>query len=246
MKNELIEIYKAKGILGEHQEFKPLGDSCKHCDSCWQDIDSKLDKGYGIYLPWIGVHYSSAKIVVLGINLNDIGDLDAQVELAKLAKEELNDGKNKIFKSETYGGTPYWYVLPQYVIHILNCSGIKVDSLSMALDYIAVTTSIKCTIDRERAIPTQNMWNNCPEHILKEEVVVLKPNTILILGKSDNYWNFKNSVAVIIEEKQEGNFIIGTCKIGTIVSKFIVTPHPTAFGGYRRYLTEFTAFNLKF
>lgn len=239
MRKELIDIYINKGLLGNNSEFKSLGDSCKNCESCWQGIDTSLDEGYGIYLPWIGDNYAKERILVLGINLNGLGDLDAQINLAIDAKLELDEGRKKIFKSEDYGGTPYWYVLPKYIIHILKLHGILVDDLSNALDYIAVTNSIKCTIKRERAIPTQNMWNNCPNHILNQEIEVLKPKLILILGKSDNYWNFKISVAEIIEEHLVGSFILGKCKVGSIISKFIVTPHPTAFGGYKKYLDEF-------
>ena len=62
------------------------------------------------------------------------------------------------------------------------------EEICKAYDYIAISNAIKCSpCDNKRSRPTYSMWDNCPSYILKQEIEILKPKTILVLGVQDNF-----------------------------------------------------------
>jgi len=201
MNNELTQFYKKNNIYDV-----PLHLSCHHRKTCWSGLDEEKPKenNASIYLPYIGERYSEAKILVIGINMNNYGGTNAAKYLISRVKEELPTGKKKLFGNKNYKGTMFFYQFAKYV-NILCHSKFKdtQENLGETLEFIAYTNHIKCSPDDRKkektkgvSKPSQEMWNNCGEHILKREIEILKPDYILVLGKSKNFSKLKEIFTV--------------------------------------------------
>lgn len=256
MKNKLIAKYEDLKVANVN-----LQENCKFCSECWRGISSRKwidknlanyserEKPINIYTPWIGDKYGEHRILVVGINMNGYGGYDAMELLVEYAKKELALGKRKIFKSKDYPGTFYYHRLPSYVTILLEHFGVfseeRINSfpikenLIKSFDYIAITNSIKCSPRGEKGKPTSEMWNNCLSFILREEVKILKPKTILVFGKSDNY-NFirRDIIDEVIIEDEIDSIKFGKGIIESNEFEYYAIPHPTSFGGNSRKLFD--------
>ena len=76
------------------------------------------------------------------------------------------------------------------------------------------------------------MWEHCGNYILKNEIELLQPNKILVLGNSDNfnYLNYK-VLDKVISLKWKGKVGIGNGYVNKKPVELIVVPHPASFGG---------------
>jgi hypothetical protein len=255
MKEKLINLYRELNILD-----LPLHQKCPNCSICWPDPDDLELKPHGsdelfIYTPWVGPRYGSFKLLVLGINMNQDsgpGKLSKQEEYVSTAKREVSKGRIKILKSGNYPGTIYWHRLPTYISILLEKNN-KIqlrwvdefpskENISSAFDYAAITNIIKCSPNQDngRGTPTPTMWDKCTEFILKEEINILNPDTILILGLS-NYNQIKCHVFDVppIELDEDDCFKRGKGYLSNKLVEFYVVVHPTAPGnnsGSRREL----------
>lgn len=250
MKNEIIEKYKEIGVFNIS-----LQDECKFCSKCWDKIEDRKwskdnlepfdegEKPINIYSPWIGENYDRLRILALGINMNHYGGIDAVSYLVGGAKVQIGQGRRKIdFGSKDYSGTFYYHRLPAYAAIFLEVKGIidekrinnypDKNDVNLAFDFVAITNSIKCSPRGGKSEPTFEMWNNCNRYILKEEVSVLKPKEILILGKTTNYDYFKSAVVdELFEEKIYNHIKVGRARLNDNEFNFYGIPHPTSFGG---------------
>ena len=249
MKNSIASKYKDLNIAEINLQNK-----CKFCDDCWSKIGHRKwtdevlknytdrDKPINISFPWIGRFYEKYKILVIGVNMNGYGGYDAFKLLVDYAISELKVGKKKLFKSKDYPGTLYYHRLLSYASILLEKYKIveetkdglfpNKETLIKTFDFISITNSIKCSPRGERGKPTNEMWNNCPTYILKEELKILKPKTVLILGKSDNYKYFKNNVLdELILEKRTNKIISGKGRLNSNELEYFIIPHPASFGG---------------
>ena len=251
----LKELYERLGIFN-----RSLQDHCFNCENCWKaaqegkwnrdDIEECIDE-HGtdpthIYLPWIGPRYEETRLLALGINMNQFGGLNSLRELVSpWVKKDLADGKTRILKNDNYSGTFYWHRVPSYVLALLERDGIvqpewtdsgfpNAADLANALDYFAITNSIKCAPRWHKSKPTADMWQHCPGEILREELRILLPKKLLILGHTDNYYYFNAQVLDKGTNKldiDKGYLKKGSGKIDGREVEFFVIVHPTARGG---------------
>jgi hypothetical protein len=205
-----------------------------------------------IYRPWIGSLYDELKMLVIGINMNGYGGYDAEIGLAEYSKEAILQGKRKInFDNDPadYAGTFYWHRIPAYIVAFLENEKImspkwgnddfpSKEDTSKAFDYFAITNSIKCSprplpdIPNDKSKPTNKMWENCGNFLLKEEIRILKPEKILICGTSDNSFYFNHKILDNpCKFKKHKHVQKGVGKIDGRELDIFVVPHPTSFGG---------------
>lgn len=237
------ELYHSLGIFDEKGEELPLYQHCKHSNDCWLKALGRKQKDHNsIYRPWIGKDYNKARLLVIGLNLNNYGGYDASRELFEQAKREISEGKIKLFKNERYVGSIVFHRFGSYVTSILEKKGLLKptwkDSFPLpkdiidAYDHIAYTNHIKCSPKGDNGKPSTGMWEKCGGHILKQEIKLLTPDIILLLGTSDNYSYFKKNVLdkdVDIEWKM--NIGVGEVMINEKPIKIFIIPHPTSRGG---------------
>lgn len=252
MENKIKQFYLDKGIFDT-----PLHESCIHKENCWKGLEEKIPKGERskIYLPYIGGKYNELRILIIGINMNNYGGTDAAKYLINKTKEELCKGKKKLFSNTNYKGSMLFYQIAKYSNILYKSQKSKQENnLANSLDYIAYTNHIKCSPDDDserfqkggnpNSKPNYNMWSNCGTHILKNEIDILKPKYIFILGKSSNLHHFNEIYNWSLEKRESHGEItkyyldLDNEKIGCFVF-----PHPGVPKGIKKSLfTDFEMF----
>lgn len=76
------------------------------------------------------------------------------------------------------------------------------------------------------------MWENCGNFILKQEINLLQPKKILILGNSDNFYFLNQKILDTPVTLQWSEGIgIGEGTVNDKMIELIVVPHPQSRGG---------------
>ncbi len=228
MDTELNNLYDKLSVNGK----------CELNDKCWPKTCESGRRT--IYKPYIGRKYAKNRVLCLGINFNDYGDeLDAMIKLMELAKSEFKLGKKQIFKNTGYQGSIVYHRMLAYTQIWMNSNShfsLSVDwtfpseSLVDTLECVAITNTIKCSPKGNNSAPLPNMWENCPKHILKNEINILKPKRILLLGKSENYKSFFNILSHPKRIKENISFKIFNASIQNNNFEILVAPHPSYEG----------------
>jgi len=174
--------------------------------------------------------------------MNEYGSYDGAINLINKTKVEIEQGKRKMFVSDTYPGTFLFHRMGSYVTAFVeNASLLKPtwnnnyplpSDIVAALDFISYTNQIKCSPVGKKSKPTYQMWERCGDFILKQEIELLKPNKILVLGNSDNF-NFLNQKVLdkMTTLKLKGKIGVGNGIINEKMVDIFVVPHPASFGG---------------
>jgi hypothetical protein len=211
--------------------------------------DGSLDTGEPTYLPrpWVGPLYGDLRLVCLAINMNENGGRLACEELVTEARERIREGCTRVkFKgAPRYAGTFLYHRMGSYAVEIAAHagyvapppSGQKADlaQVANAYDWLAYTNHVKCSArNGERSKPTPEMWEQCGAFILRPELALLRPRTVLILGSGQNAWFFSNHVVdqgTWNKPPPREGILIGSAAIAGQSVRVIVVPHPAAFGG---------------
>jgi hypothetical protein len=236
----LEELYTTKNILINGKDIL-LHENCIYKDICWNN-KSKPNRGKQwnrISFPYFGEEYNG-DLMCIGLNLNEYGGRDAQNELINGnndqigVKKYLQNGKKKInFNSKTYRGTILWHRMAVYSNIILSnciCPNDKT-KLSEVYKKIAFIEAIKCSPKGNESKPEPNMYKYCPNKILFQEINIIEPNKILILGKTllnifINNYNVSNRTY-----SKNKNVTLFKILIENKNVNIINIIHPTAHGG---------------
>jgi hypothetical protein len=239
IKKNIEEFYKQNHLLINGEDVL-LHENCKFKDDCWkkQAIQEHASDWNRIAFPYIGDEYDG--FICIGINLNECGGKNALSELINGNDKHLGVKKylekrcKRIkFNHSPYPGTILWHRIGVYANIILN-NEITPDhgkNLSDIYNKIAFLEAIKCSPKNNRSEPEGKMPENCPGHIMKKEIELLKPKIMLLLGSTaspsirDAFGcnNLKNKGDVAYYEiKVDGNVV----KVFRII-------HPTARRGNR-------------
>ncbi|MBI9033921.1 MAG: hypothetical protein JEZ03_05560 [Bacteroidales bacterium] len=238
--NKLNELYKKNNIYKA-----PLHSECKYSGLCWKNVAEericKNTEEYAqLYVPYIGEKYDEARIMAIGINLHEYGGYNAQLELAKTARQQIANGRKRTFANSGYQGSLVWHRIVAYTTFILrefNHIETPVDrpypllhEVDKSFDYIAVTNSIKCSPWGERSKPTQKMWEHCYDFILKQEIRILQPKHLIVLG-IENFSNIKGlfDKIEIEDDRYQAKLFKGVLDSMEIL--IYVFPHPTSSQG---------------
>jgi hypothetical protein len=189
-------------------------------------------------------------LLVVGENFNECGGLDAASSLVRKAQGELREGKHRVFAEskspnhKPYKGTFFYFNAGYYVTALIRKHlpepALSEDPqlpsgqlIASAFDYIAYTNQVKCSPRGERSRPSPEMWNACGKHILREEVAILKPERILILGVQNNKYFF--GTRVLDSEPRwspfgsGGTVFAGNCSLDGRSLQVFAVPHPSYF-----------------
>lgn len=209
------ELY-TKLSLNDYDGARTLHSNCRFAKECWESAEHRKPKEGSnesqIYYPWIGSNYDKLRLLVLGINMNSHGGMNAAQSLIEKAIQHLGKGKKRLFANKKYRGSMFFYMAARYTAIFAKakqipgftentCTSDK-GVVASSLDFIAYTNQIKCSPDDEKredaeklkSKPTIKMWENCSGYILKEELEYLKPNNIFIFGESDNKIYFERRI----------------------------------------------------
>jgi hypothetical protein len=230
-------IYKQNHILIDGKDVL-LHENCKFKDNCWtkQAIQERAFNWNRISFPYIGNEYDG--FICIGLNLNECGGKNALIEIINGNSDHLGVRKylekgNKTidFDNQKYHKTVLWHRIGVYANIILNNEIIPDNgkNLSDIYNKIAYLEAIKCSPKNRYSEPEEDMHLNCPRHIMLKEIEILKPKTILVLGKvasnsikaTFDYYNIKKECNVAYYQFELG---------GNVVNVFEII-HPTAPGG---------------
>jgi hypothetical protein len=240
---DLGNLYASKNILINGIDVL-LHENCVHKDNCWnsESINKRGDRWNKIAFPYIGDEYNG-DLMCIGLNLHEYGGKGAQNELIKGNAQQigvinyLKKGIKLInFNSNNYPGTIIFHRIAVYSNIILNNSICPNDNKKLSEIYskIVFLEAIKCSPALNKSRPEPEMNNYCPNDILLNEIDILKPKRILILGNL--LLNIlKNKYKVIGESiySKHGNIEIFNIVMKDDIIKIYKIIHPTAYGGNR-------------
>lgn len=249
MQDELDGLYKQLGVLTSSSLPLPLHRSCGHAPVCWQGLESSFPtedtNRSAISRPWVGSGYDELRVLVLGINQNNWGGLDALEQLARGAQDRFAAGHKWAHSGMRF------YRIGCYAAAFSEAAGLtrpvwgsdgqpSLAHAAQALNMTAFTNQIKCSPSLNRGRPSEAMWLRCGLHILKREIGILQPRQVLILGKTDNTYHFEREV-LGGSFTQFQSFGLLSTYIGSLDGlQFAVhvVPHPSARGGQDRAIID--------
>ena len=242
------QVYGLAGVVSPNGDPLPLHLVCERKEICWADSAHRVptnDNGNsGISRPWVGSEYGKLRLLAIGENLNHYGGFCAITGLVISARKELLTGRRRLRFENVYSkypGTLLFHRLESYASVFAKVKGFtsfnssegfpSQDEVQNAFDFIAYTNHIKCSPTGNKSEQTKGMWDNCGKQFLREEIKILKPESIIILGKSDNL----RSVDSKVLDKpcswlQHGLVASGTGTIDGREVKLFSVPHPNARG----------------
>lgn len=212
----LLDLYRERNFVTKdgHPQYLPV--VCEHRTACWTDAQDRLPRATcagEISPPWVGPRYDEGRVLVVLGNLNGYGGCDfgpdAKVGMRLLgaaARSGLGDGNLRLFGGEGYAGTFVWSQAVHYAAAWLDVLGalavgdpsegrFSPEVLAETMDLIAITQHVKCSPEGDRSAPTAGMWAHCGPHVLADEIEILQPRAIIVLGTGDSWYAFKQHVA---------------------------------------------------
>jgi len=195
-----------------------LDTECVYSKDCWEKYEehrySGDDSSQTPYHPYFGNQYSG--LLMAGINLNGGNvSVDAIDSLVSLARNDLDKGKQKIFKQNGYGGSYFYYHVPMIGLiytSLLDDIDIELNSLDLSpksvakgFDYIGLTNLIKCsTSKKDRSEPSDNMYQNCTK-LFAKELDTFQYDLLVIFTKKKQ-WEVRKLVSQFEKIKKEDGF----------------------------------------
>jgi len=239
------KLYSELGLIDNDGEMLTLHSDCQNFSYCWQNIQNRKPENDGFWTitrPWIGQKYSELELLVIAINMNEYGSYEGAINLIEQTKVEIEQGRRKMFVSDTYSGTFLFHRMGSYVTafaekaELLKPTWIEdypsPPDIVSALEFISYTNHVKCSPTGEKSKPSYQMWERCGNFILKPEIELLSPKRLLVLGNSDNFYYLNHNVLdTEIALKWQGKIGIGNGYINKKSIEIFVVPHPASFGG---------------
>jgi hypothetical protein len=234
---QLTSTYRRIGVLSGM-----LHETCPSRQQCW-DAFGGPQKGPDwneLTFPWIGKDYPKWRILVCAINMWEYGGRGAiSEELVPDSKHELELGKVRTGTT----GTMLYHRVAAYSSLILRrlghkdfatCGpeGLGPKAVAPAYDCIAHTNYVKCSPavrDSPYSNPSKEMLSNCGRLIFSEELSVLSPRVLVLLGTDIPYairaW--KSQIKPLHEEGGAKAFNMVLNDQSTLV---LALPHPSRTG----------------
>lgn len=187
MIDELIALYRGPGLL-ENEHDNPLYDVCCNSAFCWGEDESiRPATPAGISVPWIGERYVPGGLCVVGMNFNNWGGLRGHWQICQSHIDEQRQGnRGKEGRFFAYGAMGYARLLDSW----MRGEPIPDDYLAPAPEHLAPVwqscaylQAVKCSPVGNRSRPTDAMCHRCPEFLLLDELELMKPGVVLLLGR---------------------------------------------------------------
>lgn len=269
----LVALYRGLGLVsqGDPPRGEHLPTRCECANTCWAGLDANHvpkveDRAAELSPPWIGSKYRDGRTVIVMENLVHYGGFDLRANatsgmrhLGWLARQQLRDGRRRIFRSGAYRGTDVWPRALAYASLWLGADpaivrGPAADHpaekpLVTALDHVAIVQHVKCSPGTRRSEQPQSMWDTCGGHILAGELAILRPERIIVLGTGDN----ANALWRHVLPGARSNLAEAGMRVGRRTARVtlwaveapwgaavrvLVVPHPAGLGGNARGLID--------
>lgn len=197
---QLVALYRRRKLLTS-DPAPALCDVCENREHCWAEAkgrerrrphDPTNDENGSVCLPWVGARYKRGGLVILGINPNvapdDSTDLLVEHGISWKHITSFRDGK----RGEN--GSRFGYASVRSAAALLDAlykrpvrdrSPDKEPDRSELIQTMLETArlqAIKCIPIVEDSAPYDAMWSRCPEYLLGDELDVLRPAILLVLG----------------------------------------------------------------
>ncbi len=254
MREQLLALYRSKKLLNNEKPVLValhLHECCDMATRCWPTKALKRRPEHGsdngkISLPWIGSKYEKFRVLVLGENFYECGGLEACTNLIRLAKSEMMEkntkrvlASGKTDKDKIYRGTYFYYKMACYcsvLTHFLDEGAtdnilpgpFDANLVAEFFDRVAYTNHVKCSPSDSLSRPEAAMWEECGKHILVDEIRLLDPEWIIVLGKGNNSY-YLNRFVSPAEVQSIGTVSGFLGQIGGKSIRVIVVPHPSYF-----------------
>lgn len=245
------QLYKSLNLIDDENKLVTLHKDCPFSCECWKKAKDRMpasnDGFWTVTRPYIGDHYSDLKLLVFGENFNEYGSYYGALKLITEAKKQLKTSKKITFKSSTYKGTIFYHRIALYAHAIVQIENLfesqsehpTPQKIAQSLNYIAFTNHVKCSPIGNNSEQTTEMWDNCGNFILKNEIKIMKPKIILVAGKIDNFNYFNHKVLdAPITLKSRASIQFGIGFIDKLKFRIYVVPHSASRGGNRKTIYD--------
>jgi hypothetical protein len=181
----LMRLYSDRGLL-DVTNPQPLCEICPNAEPCWNTARDALREGE-MCLPWIGPRYKAGGVAIVAVNPNlateDASELllehwiSYDRHIATLRRGDEYDERSRF----AYGA----YRSAAALLDALAGERVvrrRPEELADAVLSTARLQAVKCVPKRASSTPTSDMWRHCPGMLLADELDVLRPGAVLVLG----------------------------------------------------------------
>lgn len=182
----LLELYADRGLLPLDRD-EPLYDVCPNRESCWHGAARPPAEQAGIAVPWVGTEYEEWRICVVGLNFDNYGGLAAHWRVCDSHIRAMKDGKpGKNGRFFAAGAMSYARAVELSMSRSLasGWEGAPPQALAGSWDRCAFLQAVKCAPVGNRSRPTSVMCCKCPHFLLGDEIEILAPRVVILLGRS--------------------------------------------------------------
>jgi uracil-DNA glycosylase len=190
---DLLGVYEGAGLSPGTNV--PLCRGCPHAPSCWangheyQRVPRRGAVGDGgICLPWVGRDYRPQRdVVTVAINPN-LGPGDPSDLLIEHGITWDHHVVGLALNDRSHEGSRFAFGAMRGAAALLDVAdGIPVrdrepHELAGLVRRVARLQAVKCIPRTPTSKPLPNMWRNCPQFLLGQELDILRPQFILTLG----------------------------------------------------------------
>lgn len=247
LRGACLQLFRQAGVVLEGEERAlDLPVHCAFASACWAG-DARRPTGplAHISLPFIGKSYAAGRLVVVGENLHGDGGLLEIENLVPRAQSELRSRMRVRFGNDfsEYPGSFLFHHVGAYSATVLRTAGVEPfrsatwsasdgvprDLLIRSLDFVAFLNHVKCSPKAargDRSKPNAIMWERCGAAYLKEELAVLAPTVIIVLGLSENSWRVCGLVGGLTASWRRDPWVERQTRPGLDV---LAVPHPSYY-----------------
>ena len=200
--------------------------------------------------PWIGAHYDRWRVLACGINLYQYGGTSALKKVVGNAKKYLRDGRSRVSPEEGRGGSLIFHRAAAYSALVLRemrhpslldigPEDVSPARVAEALDSVAFVNYVKCSpahLVSAFSQPTAEMVENCGRLVFNEELSLLSPKVVLMLG--DPIFRAFASLSGATVLRRSGGVIIYDFPAEGKKTLLIGLPHPSRAGSRRSLFEE--------
>jgi hypothetical protein len=163
-----------------------LWQACDNAEHCWRR-ESERPSTLQPRLPFVGPGYPGVRVAAVAINSRDDGLPDAEIRTAVKVDEQFRSGHRD------YGRNSFFHYWLAVAVHAAVSSytgrplaarpdpGVVADSLLASARLQAVQCS---PVSSSRQTPTPEMVRTCPEFLLADQLQVLEPQVLLLVGQA--------------------------------------------------------------
>ncbi len=236
--SELTMLYEQREVVSGSTAFS-LHKSCSCAAQCWGTLPAEARPtrseihGTGedgsIFWPWIGADYTGGGVCLLALNLHQGQWWAPWTEEYFVAKHQLDEmaaGKKRIHRSLfAYRSSTSANAILSAAAGAEPLLGPDPRLCAATMNGVARLQLIKCSPQRRRAEPTGAMRDSCPELYAAEEIAILAPGALVLLGN-----DARRACEQMGEIEWQVPLLRGRLALPELSIELFVVPHPNSRG----------------